>query len=187
MDATGVPCPQLQYENIVQYAIMVASEPLPGGDLDPRRVAAALAELTPRCGAVVSRAYSEAYGYASDFVGTAHLLMGLVADPSHAVTAALHERGVDLATVRRHFEQSTGARRAHVPRHVHLALSLHAKAVLITAVDSARNAASVAGIEHLWLSICRVDGAVARRILDDLGQLDHLRQLCGEPGSHTEV
>ncbi|TGD83937.1 hypothetical protein BayCH28_27650 [Mycolicibacterium sp. CH28] len=167
---------------------MVAGKPFPGGDFDPRQFAGALADLSPGTRAVVSRAYTEAYGYASEIIGSAHLLMGLVADPSHSIAAALRERRVDLAAVRHRFEQITGTHRPESPRHIHLAFSPHAKAVLITAVDCARNAGAVlTGVDHLWLAISRADGAVARRILADLGQLDYLQQLCGESGSPTEL
>lgn len=161
---------------------MVAGGSFKGADLGPARVAVALAGLSPPGRLVVTRAYTEAYSYASDFVGSAHLLLGLVADSSSALTSAIHDSGtVTVETVRRQFEQTTGERMRASPRHVHLIFSPHAKAVLIDAADHAREAGSaMTEIDHLWLAVSRADGAVARHILSGLGRLCHLQRLCAE-------
>lgn len=147
----------------------------------------AVSNLNAEGRAAVLRAYDEAYGYASDFVGSAHLLMGLVADTTHVIAAALLDREVDTASVRRRFEQTTGARRRESPRLIHLVLSPHAQSVLITAAECAR----VAGlrfteVDQLWLAISRADGAAARQLLADLGQLDFVRQMCGDIAPPSE-
>ena len=72
---------------------MVAGEAFPGGDLVAAQVAGALAGLSSEGRVVVNRAYNEAYGYASDFVGSAHLLIGLVADTSNAVARRFANAG----------------------------------------------------------------------------------------------
>jgi ATP-dependent Clp protease ATP-binding subunit ClpC len=52
--------------------------------------------------------------------------------------------------------------------------------VLIDAANHAREAGSaLTEIDHLWLAVSRAEGAVARRILSDLGRLCHLQRLCG--------
>ncbi|MCV7175611.1 Clp protease N-terminal domain-containing protein [Mycolicibacterium sphagni] len=158
---------------------MVAGEAFPGGDLVAARVAGALAGLSSEGRVVVNRAYNEAYGYASDFVGSAHLLIGLVADTSNAVSSALRERGVTVETIRQQFEQITGARWQESPRYIHLTFSSHAKAVLIGAADIAGNTRSpMTGLDHLWLAVSRAEGAIARRILADLGHLSYAEELC---------
>ncbi|WP_431238546.1 Clp protease N-terminal domain-containing protein [Mycolicibacterium aichiense] len=158
---------------------MVAGSAFPGGDLVAARVAAALSGLSPDGRAVVNRAYSEAYGYASDLVGSAHVLIGLVADTSNAVSSALHERAVIVETIQRQFEHITGAQRRESPRYIHLTFSSHAKAVLVGAADLARDTRSpMAGLDHLWLAVSRAEGSVARRILADLGHLGYVEQLC---------
>ncbi|BBY64471.1 Clp protease N-terminal domain-containing protein [Mycolicibacterium helvum] len=128
---------------------------------------------------MLSRAHHAAYGYASDVVGSAHVLMGLVADPANAVSSALHERAVTVETIQQQFEQITGARWRESPRYVHLTFSSHAKAVLVDAADLARDARSpVTGLDHLWLAVSRAEGAIARRILAELGHLSYIQQLC---------
>ncbi|EHB57721.1 Clp domain protein [Mycolicibacterium rhodesiae JS60] len=160
---------------------MVAGKAFPGEDLGPARVAGALAGLSPRARAVVADAYTEAYRYASDFVGSGHLLLGLVADASHAITSALAARAMTTGTVRRQFQQSTGARPRESPRHIHLTFSDHAKAVLIHAADQARDAGSgTTEVDHLWLALSRIEGSVAHHILSTLGHLPHLERLCAE-------
>jgi ATP-dependent Clp protease ATP-binding subunit ClpC len=155
---------------------MVAGDQFPGGDLVAARVAAALSGLSSEGRVAVNRAHNEAYGYASDVVGSAHLLIGLVADTSNPVSSALHERAVIVETIQRRFEQITGARRRESPRYIHLAFSSHAKEVLIGAADLARD--TLTGLDHLWLAVSRVEGSVARCILADLGHLSYVQQLC---------
>jgi ATP-dependent Clp protease ATP-binding subunit ClpC len=158
---------------------MVAGGAFPGGDLVAARVAAALSGLSSEGRVAVNRAHNEAYGYASDVVGSAHVLIGLVADTSNAVSTALHERAVDVETIQRRFEQITGAPRRESPRYIHLAFSSHAKEVLIGAADLARDARSaMTGLDHLWLAVSRVEGSLARRILADLGHLSYVQQMC---------
>ncbi|MGY4709743.1 Clp protease N-terminal domain-containing protein [Mycolicibacterium sp. CBM1] len=167
---------------------MVADMSLPGEDLNPKRVAQALADLGAESRAVVSRAHDEAYCYGSDVIGTAHLLMGLMTDTSHWVVAALRDRDISAATVREQFEQATGARQRAAPRHIHLTFSPHAKAGLIAASEQARAAGSLPVDPcHLWTVLCRVEGALARTILVGLDQLEYVLALCTHGGTATDV
>jgi len=70
---------------------------------------------------VVVLAHDEACRHASDYVGTAHLLLGLTAESTEAVTAALESHGVGADVIGGHVEAMIGSSRD--PRVLHLPYS----------------------------------------------------------------
>lgn len=156
---------------------MVGS-PSPDAHVSAERLARALATLGESARAAVRTAHDEAYSYASNFVGSAHLLLGLVADTSHRITAGLLEHGVTLPVIRERVEQVSGVRQRASPRFVHLPFSPHARSLLVTASQLAQDAGAAATeLDHLWLALTRSHGLLAGQVLADLGQLDFVRQL----------
>jgi ATP-dependent Clp protease ATP-binding subunit ClpC len=153
----------------------------PDGHVGAERFARALATLGESARAVIREAHDEAYSYASNFVGSAHLLLGLVADVSHRITAGLDERGVSPAVIRGCIEEITGVRQRPSPRFVHLPFSPQARALVVTAALLAEQAGAAATEpDHLWLAITRNHGLMARQVLTELGQLDYVRELAGQ-------
>jgi ATP-dependent Clp protease ATP-binding subunit ClpC len=57
-------------------------------------------KFTERARKVLSLAHEEAYGLNHDYIGTEHLLLGLVREGEGIAAGALFRAGVDLATVR---------------------------------------------------------------------------------------
>lgn len=109
------------------------------------------------------------------------MLLGLLADGSHRITAGLDGRGVSPAVIRERIEQITGTRQ-RAPRFVHLPFSPQARTMLVTAARYAEEAGLAATEpDHLWLAITRNHGLLARQVLTDLGQLDFVRALAALP------
>lgn len=156
----------------------MSSVPRSDGSVSAEQFAGALATLGESARAVIREAHDEAYSYASNFVGSAHVLLGLVADVSHRITAGLEERGVSPAVIRGYIEQISGTRKRPSPRIVHLPFSPQARELLVTAADYARSAGAVATEPtHLWLAITLNHGLMARQVLTDLEQIDFVRTL----------
>ena len=154
---------------------MIAGAPIPEGDLSAARMAQALASLNKCAEQALSAAHSAAYRYGSDAIGSAHLLMGLLADPRHSVTAALEERGSGSAAVMQLYETKYGAQARTAPRIIHLPYSIHARAIVINAAGHARQHATPVRRAHLWWATTCVAGSIAAQLLAELGQLEFLR------------
>ncbi|BBX09247.1 hypothetical protein [Mycolicibacterium aichiense] len=154
---------------------MIAGAPIPEGDLSAARMAQALASLNRPAEQALSGAHSVAYRYGSDVLGSAHVLMGLLADPGHLVTATLDERDSGSLAVMQLYENSYGARTRATPRIIHLPYSIHARAIVINAAGHARQQATPARRAHLWWATTGATGSIAARLLTELGQLEFLR------------
>ncbi len=156
----------------------MVSAPHPDTPVSAELLARALATLGESARAAVRTAHDEAYSYASNFVGSAHLLLGLVADTSHRITRALREQGASLPVIRERIEQVSGVRQRASPRFVHLPFSPHARLLLVSASLLAQEAGAPATeSDHLWLSLTRSQGLLAERVLSDLGQLELVTRL----------
>ncbi|MCV7347565.1 Clp protease N-terminal domain-containing protein [Mycolicibacterium rhodesiae] len=168
---------------------MIAGAPIPEGDLSAARTAQALASLNKPAKQALSAAHSAAYRYGSDFLGSAHLLVGLLADPAHPVTAALDERDSGSLVVTQLYESRYGAQTRTPPRIIHLPYSIHARAIVINAACHARAQATSVRRVHLWWATTRATGSIAARLLAELGQLEFLRDqllpVVGAPASPT--
>jgi Clp amino terminal domain, pathogenicity island component len=62
-------------------------------------------ELTPRCKRVIDLAYEQARGLQNNYIGTEHLLLGLIAEGEGIAARVLLEQGMDLARVRSEVER----------------------------------------------------------------------------------
>ena len=133
--------------------------------------------FTEHAGAVMSLANQEAQRFGHEFVGTEHILWGL-AKENHGVAAAVLERfKVDLRPLRKEVEILLSTR-PHVPATEKLALTPHAKDVLVCAIEEARLLHhSYIGTEHLLLGLLRNSETIAAQVLINLGlKLDDVRQ-----------
>lgn len=77
----------------------VANLVLPGDE----PVADAQVPLTPRAKNCIEVAMQQAVTHKHDFVGTAHLMMGVLADPESGSCSALQSADVDVQAMREHF------------------------------------------------------------------------------------
>jgi ATP-dependent Clp protease ATP-binding subunit ClpC len=127
----------------------------------------ALAHFSARAQRVVAFAQEEARLFHHSYVGTEHLLLGLLDEGSGAAHASLATLGVDREQVWRTIETLIG-RGLNTPTGT-VPLTPRARAVLQRALETASATASVAEPEDILRFIFADDEAVATRSLVALG------------------
>jgi ATP-dependent Clp protease ATP-binding subunit ClpC len=68
-------------------------------------------QLTPRAKRTIDLAYEEARGLHNNYIGTEHLLLGLIAEGESIAARVLIAHGVELEVARRHVEALQAAER----------------------------------------------------------------------------
>lgn len=120
--------------------------------------------FTDRARAVVMHAQEEARQLGHGYIGTEHLLLGLLADPQGLGARALAECGLDLERVRGAVESRVG-RGAEAPRG-HIAFTPRAKRVLELALRQALKLGNdYIGTEHVLLGVVAEGEGVAAQVL----------------------
>jgi len=124
---------------------------------------------------VLDLAKEEADGFSHHYIGTEHLLLGLLREDEGAAGRFLRSRGVDLETVRDAVVHHIG--RGTTPTAGEIELVPRARRVLALAVDEVRRLGhGRVGTEHLLQGLAREGQGVAAGILDRLGiDLEQLR------------
>ena len=116
----------------------------------------------------MSLAQEEAQRFQHNYIGTEHLLLGLVRESEGTAAQVLRNLGVELNKVRSAVEFILG-RRDRIVLGEH-GLTPRAKAVLELAVDEARRLNHHAiGTEHLLLGLVREGEGIAAGVLESLG------------------
>jgi ATP-dependent Clp protease ATP-binding subunit ClpA len=133
-------------------------------------------KFTERARKVLSLAQEEAQRLNHSYIGTEHLLLGLVREGDGVAAKVLSNLGVDLASVRAEVERMIGQGDRIVLGDV--GLTPRAKKVVELAVDEARRLNhNYIGTEHLLLGLVREGEGVAADVLQCLGvNLEALRQ-----------
>ena len=125
--------------------------------------------FTERSQRVVLIAQEEAKRLNHDYVGTEHILLGLIAVGEGVAVQVLSNLGVDLRRVRREVEKIVGTGDS-VMLPDEIPFTPRAKNVLDYAEEEAQHMGhSYVGTEHLLLGILREDEGVAARVLENLG------------------
>ena len=102
------------------------------------------------------------------YIGSEHLLMGLVGESDCVAAKILHARGADLSRVRDAVASLTGVGSYSVVSPEDMTPRLR-KIIEGAARECTAGAQNYIGTEHLLLSICNEHDAVATRILDGMG------------------
>lgn len=124
-------------------------------------------KLTKRARKVLSLAQEEAQRLNHDFIGTEHLLLGLVAEGEGLAAKTLQHLGVELATVRRSVEHIIGRGDRIVLGEI--GMTPRAKKVIELALDEAhRLGHNFIGTEHLLLGLIREGEGIAAGVLESL-------------------
>ncbi|MCG3203880.1 MAG: Negative regulator of genetic competence ClpC/MecB [Elusimicrobia bacterium] len=145
--------------------------------------------FTERAQRVILIAQEEAKRLNHDYVGTEHLLLGLIALGEGVAAQVLANLGVDLRRVRTEIEKIVGTG-DNVMLLGEIPFTPRAKKVLELAVEEAQNMGhNYVGTEHLLLGLIREEEGVAARVLENLGvRLDVVREevisLLGEGQPH---
>ncbi|MEW6727457.1 MAG: ATP-dependent Clp protease ATP-binding subunit [Bacillota bacterium] len=133
--------------------------------------------FTKRAQKVILLAQEEARRFNYPYVGTEHLLLGLIREGEGVGARILLELGLDADKVRAAIEQTVETGQPPAPLR-EVALTPRAKRVLELSVDEARQLGhNYVGTEHLLLGLIREGEGVAAQILTGMGaDLDRVRQ-----------
>ncbi|MFQ6065720.1 MAG: ATP-dependent Clp protease ATP-binding subunit [bacterium] len=133
--------------------------------------------FTERARRVILLAREEAKRLDHDYLGTEHILLGLIREGEGVGATALQNLGLDLARVRRGVEKAVG-RGGGTLFLGQIPFTPRAKKVLELAVTEARNLGhNYIGTEHLLLGLIREGEGVAAQILTNLGaDLEKVRE-----------
>ena len=126
------------------------------------------ANFTPRAMQVLALARKEAERFDHNFVGTEHLLLGLIALGQGTAVNVLHKAGVDLDLVRQEVEKhvGTGPDQKTVGK---IPYTPRVKKVLALAAKEAKALNhTYVGTEHILLGLLREGDGVAARVLTRL-------------------
>lgn len=118
---------------------------------------------------VLALAQDEAIRFNHDYIGTEHLLLGLVREGDGAAARALQTLGVQLSQVRKAVESTIG-RGDSTTTPAEITLTPRTKKVIELAIDEARQLGhSHVGTEHLLLGLVREGEGIALGVLEGLG------------------
>lgn len=135
--------------------------------------------FTDRVRKVLQMAREEAARLNHEYVGTEHLLLGLVKDEEGVAIAVLVNLGADLAEIREKVEAIVKQGDAATARRLDLPYTSHAKKVLELSMSELRELGhSYIGTEHLLLGLLREEEGIAAQVLVDCGI--HLEQARAE-------
>ncbi|HVB62486.1 MAG TPA: Clp protease N-terminal domain-containing protein [Ktedonobacteraceae bacterium] len=131
--------------------------------------------FTERARRVLSLAQEEAQRFQHNYIGTEHLLLGLVREGDGVAAKVLAHLGVELGKVRQAVEFIIG--RGDKPVTGAVGLTPRAKKVIELAVDEARSMNHhYIGTEHLLLGLVREGGGIGAGVLQSMGvNLENLR------------
>jgi hypothetical protein len=132
-------------------------------------------KFTDRARKVLTLAQDEARRFNHNYIGTEHLLLGLVREGEGVAARAFENMNVDLAKVRAAVEFIIG--RGDRPITGEVGLTPRAKRIIELAIDEARRLGhNYIGTEHLLLGIIREGEGIAAGVLESLGvNLDKAR------------
>jgi len=132
--------------------------------------------FTERARKVMALANQEAQRFNHEYIGTEHILLGLVKEGSGVGANVLKNLGVDLHKVRMEVEKLVKAGPDMVTMGK-LPQTPRAKKVIEFAIEEARNLNhNYVGTEHLLLGLLREQDGVAAQVLMNLGlKLDEVR------------
>ncbi|MEV6849940.1 ATP-dependent Clp protease ATP-binding subunit [Actinoplanes sp. NPDC051411] len=134
--------------------------------------------FTDRARRVVVLAQDEARMLNHNYIGTEHLLLGLLSEGEGAAAQALKGLGVSLQDIRRRVDRGEAEPGGHIP------FTPRAKKVLELALREALQLGhNYIGTEHILLGLVREGDGVAARLLGaDLGQVrQRVLELLAEP------
>ncbi len=148
--------------------------------------------FTDRARKVMALANQEAQRLTNQYIGTEHILLGLIKEGTGVGANVLKNLGVDLAACREEVEKLTGPGSGRVTMGK-LARSTRAKKVIEYALEESKSLGhNYVGTEHLLLGLLRDKEASAAQALANMGlKLEEVRQevleLLGAAGEGVEL
>jgi ATP-dependent Clp protease ATP-binding subunit ClpA len=147
--------------------------------------------FTERARRVVVLAQEEARMLNHNYVGTEHLLLGLIHEGEGVAAKALESLGISLEAVRQQVEEIIGPGQEPPPGHI--PFTPRAKKVLELSLREAKELGhDYIGTEHILLGLIREGDGVAAQVLVKLGaDLSRVRQqviqLLADPGEEPAL
>jgi ATP-dependent Clp protease ATP-binding subunit ClpC len=124
------------------------------------------AKFSPRVKDVISYSREEALRLGHDYIGTEHLLLGLIREGDGMAIKILKGSGLDTARLRRSVEDAVKGTSSTTVNLGNIPLTKQAEKVLkITYLEAKIFKSDVIGTEHLLLSILRDEDNIASQIL----------------------
>ena len=124
------------------------------------------AKFSPRVKDVISYSREEALRLGHDYIGTEHLLLGLIREGDGMAIKILKGSGLDTARLRRSVEEAVKGTSSTTVNLGNIPLTKQAEKVLkITYLEAKIFKSDVIGTEHLLLSILRDEDNIASQIL----------------------
>src|SRR5690348_8987066 len=132
--------------------------------------------FTDRARRVVVLAQEEARMLNHNYIGTEHILLGLIHEGEGVAAKALESLGISLEAVRSQVEEIIGQGQAAPTAHI--PFTPRAKKVLELSLREALQLGhNYIGTEHILLGLIREGEGVAAQVLQQLGaDLDHVRE-----------
>jgi ATP-dependent Clp protease ATP-binding subunit ClpC len=125
-------------------------------------------KFTKRARRVLTFAQEEAQRLNHNYIGTEHILLGLIREEEGLAAKVLRELGLDQTRVRQVIEEIVG--RGQAAPGTRLSLTPRTKRVIELAVDEARRMGHhYIGTEHLLLGLIREGDGIAVNVLKSLG------------------
>ena len=126
--------------------------------------------FTDRVRKVLQMAREEAARLHHEYVGTEHILLGLIREGEGVAAAVLTNLNVDLEEVQQKIEETVKKGKAAAAAGPDLPYTSRAKKVLELAMTEARELNhSYVGTEHLLLGLLREEKGIAAQVLTDAG------------------
>ena len=134
--------------------------------------------FTERVRKVLAMAREEAARLHHEYVGTEHILLGLIREGEGVAAAVLQNLSVDLDEIQQKIEETVKKGTAATATGPDLPYTSRAKKVLELAMSEARELNhSYVGTEHLLLGLLREEKGIAAQVLTDAGiNLDEARK-----------
>ena len=132
--------------------------------------------FTDRARRVVVLAQHEARTLGHDYIGTEHILLGLIDEGQGIATTALTSMGISLEDMRQAVQDTIG-RGAQPPESGHIPFTPQAKKVLeLSLRESMQLGHEYIGTEHILLALIREGGGAAQLLAGAGVDLDRARQ-----------
>ena len=142
--------------------------------------------FTERVRRTLALAREEAEHLSHEYVGTEHILLGVIATPECKANAMLRHCGIDGEAVRNSVESivQRGRSRSHASE---MPYTSRAKKVLELSMSEARlHSHAYVGTEHLVLGLLREENGIAAQVLGQLGlSVDRAREAMTAVGSSS--
>ena len=125
--------------------------------------------FTEKARIAISEAHDAAAEMGHNYIGSEHLLMGLIREGSGVAAKVLEKNGVTAEKVKDKINEYIGIG-VSLPQQTELPLTPRSKRILeMSALEARRLNHSYIGTEHLLMAIIRDGDGVAAKILESLG------------------